>query len=117
MGYQTGDLLFAGEYVLNTRAADGVEDSGFALGAGMDTDYGRFYFQHQTLGQDATVAATAQDDFLYRTNYSTNIVGWKKDLAEHVGLHVWLQASELDDDFGAADDTVYRFRVDFDVNF
>jgi hypothetical protein len=117
VGYQTGDLLFAGEYVLNTRAADGIDDSGFALGAGIDTDYGRFYVQHQTLGQDATVAATAQDDFLYRTNYSTNIVGWKKDLGDNVGLHVWLQASELDEDFGAPDDTVYRFRIDFDVNF
>ncbi|MAW62016.1 MAG: hypothetical protein CMJ94_14460 [Planctomycetes bacterium] len=115
--YETGDLIFSGEYILNTRAADGVGDSGFALGAGMDTEYGRFYIQHQTVEQDATVAVTAQDDFLYATNYSTNVVGWKKAISDATALHVWLQASELDDDFGAPDDTVYRFRIDFDVNF
>ena len=60
---------------------------------------------------------TAQDDFLYATNYSTNVVGWKKAISDATALHVWLQASELDDDFGAPDDTVYRFRIDFDVNF
>lgn len=117
LGYEMGDMIFAGEYILNTRAADGVGDSGFALGAGVDTEYGRFYLQHQTVEQDATVAATAQDDFLYATNYATNVLGWKKGLSDAVGLHVWLQASELDDDFGANDDTVYRFRVDFDISF
>jgi hypothetical protein len=117
VGYQTGDLIFSGEYILNTRAADGVGDSGYAVGAGMDTDYGRFYLQTQSVEQDALVAATAQDDFLYTTNYVNHILGWKKDLSENVGMHVWLQAAELDDAMGAPDDTVYRFRVDFDVWF
>lgn len=115
--YTMGDYILTGEYIMNLRADDSVGDTGFALGAGIDTEMGRFYVQHQTVEQDALVAATAQDDFQYSTNYSTNILGWKDALTDRVGLHVWVQASELEDSFGAADDTVYRFRVDLDVNF
>lgn len=117
VGYTTGDLVFAGEYILNTRAADSVGDSGYMLGAGIHTDYGLFYLQAQGVEQDALVAATASDDLLYTTNYVSQILGWSKDLSDNVNLHLRLQAAELDEAMGAPDDTVYRFHVDFSVWF
>lgn len=115
--YQTGPWLWTGEALWNTRAADGVGDRGFALGAGVDTSWGRFYLQHQEVGEDAAVAFTAQDDFLYSTNFVSQVVGWRRSLGDGVSCHVWLQGGEREDAFGADDERVYRLRLDLDINF
>lgn len=113
--YHQDNWQLSAEFIKNFRADDSVGDSGFALGGGIDTDMGAFYYQYQGVEQDALLAAVAQDDFLYSTNYTTHVVGWKRPIWDNVKLHIWLQASELEDDMGLPDDTVYRFRIDLDV--
>lgn len=115
--YHFDDYILTGEYVKNLRAADGVGDNGWALGALMKTKHGKFYYQYQVLEQDAVHAYFAQDDFLYPTNHATHLVGWKKPLANGMLFHVWGMASKLDESFGAPNETVTRIRVALSIYF
>ncbi len=115
--YHMEDYVFTGEYIKNFRAADGVGENGWALGALMKTKHGKFYYQYQVLEQDAVHAYFAQDDFLYPTNHATHLVGWKKPLANGMLFHVWGMASKLDEDFGAPNETVTRIRIALSIYF
>lgn len=115
--YHFDDYLVTGEYIKNFRAADGVGDTGWALGALTKTKHGKFYYQYQVLEQDAVYANFAQDDFLYPTNHATHLVGWKKKLANGMLFHVWGMASKLDESFGAPNETVTRIRVALSIYF
>ncbi len=117
VAYNTGDFVVSGELIKNFRAASGGDDSGFAFGGAMNTESGKFYAQFQTIETDAVFAAVSQDDFLYTTNHNSYVAGWKTQLMEKLGLHVWGMASEMEDNGGAGDETVYRFRVDFNFKF
>jgi hypothetical protein len=65
------------------------------------------------------LSAVAQDDFLFSTNHDSHVLGWKMPLSEDTGLHIWVMASEPNDPAvtTAVDDTVYRFRIDWNLNF
>ncbi|MBC8405825.1 MAG: putative porin [Planctomycetes bacterium] len=115
--YHFDDFIFTGEYIKNFRAADGVGDTGWALGGLMKTKKGKFYYQYQVLEQDAVYANFAQDDFLYPTNHASHLVGWKKPLSSAVLFHVWAMASKMDESFGALNETVTRIRVALTVKF
>jgi len=115
--YNTGDYTVSAEVIKNFRAADSVGDSGFAFGGAMNTESGKFYAQFQTIETDAVFAAVSQDDFLYTTNHNSYVFGWKDKLMDKLGIHVWAMASEMEDDAGAGDETVYRFRIDFTFKF
>lgn len=115
--YTFGDYVVSAEVIKNTRSGDGVGDSGYAFGGAMNTEYGKLYAQFQTIETDAVFAAVSQDDFLYTTNHNSYVFGWKNKLMEKLGLHVWALISEMEDDGGAGDETVYRFRVDFNFKF
>jgi hypothetical protein len=117
VAYNTGDYTVSTEIIKNLRAGDGVGDSGYTFGGAMNTENGKFYYQFQSVETDAVMAYVSQDDFLYTNNHDSHIVGWKKPLMEKLGVHVWLMASEMEDDGGAANDTIYRFRIDFNFKF
>jgi len=64
------------------------------------------------------LTAISQDDLLMSTNFDAHMLGWKKPLTENSGLHVWVMASEPSEMLaGAVDETVYRFRIDWNLNF
>lgn len=115
-------LTLSGEFLLNTRAASGVGDQGWAIGAawGQTKAQGdsKFYYQYSTVEQDAVFSAFAQDDHLLATNHDSHVVGWKHQLAENVGLHIWgLISAPNEVPAGANDDNRYRFRIDLNVSF
>ena len=117
LAYHTGDFVVSGEFINNIRAADTVGDTGMAVGAAMKTDAGKFYYQYSTVEQDAVLTALSQDDMLSTTNFNNHMLGWKKTLTERTGLHIWVMASEPNEMLtGSIDETVYRFRVDFNFN-
>jgi len=117
--WNVSDPVFSAEMINNLRAADDVGDSGLVLGAAVKTDNGKFYYSFINVEQDAVLTAFAQDDFLFATNHDSHVVGWKLPLTENSGLHVWAMASAPNDPdvTTAVDDTVYRFRVDWNLNF
>ncbi len=110
-------ITVSGEFVLNTRAAAGVGDQGWALGAAYGKE-SKFYYQYQTIEQDAVFSAFAQDDLLMATNHDSHVLGWKYKLADNVGLHIWgLISAPNEVAAGANDDNRYRFRIDFNIKF
>jgi putative porin len=117
LAYSHERFVVSTEFIRNLRADNSVGDTGLAVGGAVKTESGKFYYQYQTIEQDALMALVSQDDFLYTTNYNTHVVGWKKNLMDQLGLHVWLMASELEDAGGGSNDMVYRFRVDLTFKF
>jgi Putative porin len=117
VAYTNDDYIVSTEFIQNLRADSSAGDTGLAVGGAVKTESGKFYYQYQTIEQDALMAVVSQDDFLYTTNYNTHVVGWKKNLLDQLGLHVWLMASEFEDAGGGANDMVYRFRVDLTFKF
>jgi hypothetical protein len=114
-------LTLSGEFLLNTRAAAGVGDQGWALGAAWGSTSApgdsKFYYQYQSIEQDAIFSAFCQDDFLLGSNQDAHVLGWKQQLADNVGLHVWALVSAPNEAFGGDDDNRYRFRVDLNLSF
>ena len=114
--FYTGDLTFSAEMINNLSAADGVGDSGYSLGAGMDTDLGKFYYSFTTMEQDAIMTLVSQDDTLLPTNYKTHVVGWREGFGDGMVVQLYTLISEPNELLaGYTDDTVYRIR--FDVTF
>ena len=97
---------------------NGVCPTGVAVGGAYSCDVGKFYYQYQTLEQDAIFSPFGQDDFLLSTNMNSHVAGFKMPLTDNMGLHTWVLVSEADDlALGGPADTVYRFRVDLNINF
>lgn len=117
--FNVSNFVFSAEMINNMRAADGVGDTGLVLGGAVKTDNGKFYYSYINIEQDAVLSAVAQDDFLFSTNHDSHVLGWKLPLSEDTGLHIWVMASEPNDPAvtTAVDDTVYRFRIDWNLNF
>ena len=117
--FNINNFVVSAEMINNVRAADGVDDTGMAIGAAVKTEMGKFYYNYATVEQDAVLSAFAQDDMLLTTNFDSHMLGWKLPLTENSGLHVWVMASEPNDAAvsTAANDTVYRFRIDWNLNF
>ena len=113
------NFVFSAEFINNMRAADSVGDTGLVLGGAVKMDKGKFYYSYINIEQDAVLSAVAQDDFLFSTNHDSHVLGWKMPLSEDTGLHIWVMASEPNDPAvtTAVDDTVYRFRIDWNLNF
>ncbi|MCP4093545.1 MAG: hypothetical protein GY747_08850 [Planctomycetes bacterium] len=118
LAFYTGDLTFSAEMINNLSAADGVGDSGFSLGAGMDTDLGKFYYSFTTMEQDAIMTLVSQDDTLLPTNYKTHVVGWREGFGDGMVVQLYTLISEPKEMLaGYTDDTVYRIRFDATFNF
>lgn len=116
--FSVDNFVVSAELISNQRAADGVGDTGMALGGAMKTDAGKFYYTYATIEQDAILTAISQDDLLMATNFDSHMLGWKMPLTDNSGLHVWVMASEPNEMLaGAVDDMVYRFRIDWNLNF
>lgn len=117
--FNVSNFVFSAELINNMRAADSVGDTGLVLGGAVKTDKGKFYYSYINIEQDAVLSAVAQDDFLFATNHDSHVLGWKMPLSEDTGLHIWVMASEPNDPAvtTAVDDTVYRFRIDWNLNF
>ncbi len=99
----------------NFRAAEGVPETGYTLGASWKTQAGYWYCTYAVVGQDAIFSPWTQDDFLLGTNMASSLIGWKKPLSEFITVHVWAMSSVADEpDLGGPDETVYRFRIDLD---
>ncbi|RMH03664.1 MAG: hypothetical protein D6702_05370 [Planctomycetota bacterium] len=110
-------LTISGEYVLNLRAAAGVGDRGWALGAAWGGD-ARIYYQYQSIEQDAIFSAFAQDDFLLTTNHDSHVLGWIVPLAEDVSLHLWgMVSAPHRSGAGLPPGDRYRFRLDLNLCF
>lgn len=117
LGWQTGMLTLSAEMFQNQRAASGVGDTGIAVGGSIGTEAGKFYYQYQTVEQDAMFSAWAGDDFLLTTNMNSHVAGWKRQLASFADLHIWVLMSEPDQTFGGPSDTVTRLRVDLNLHW
>ncbi|KAA3608717.1 MAG: hypothetical protein DWQ01_11475 [Planctomycetota bacterium] len=121
LSYSWDSWVFAGEYFQNLRAASGIGDQGFALGSAYQAGDSKFYYQYQSIEQDAVFSAFAQDDFPtgMQTNYQGHVLGWKYKISEPVQLHVWLMAAEPEDAAAAGlpAETFYRFRIDLNLSF
>ncbi len=116
--FNVDNFVVSAELISNQRAADGIGDTGMALGGAVKTDAGKFYYTYATIEQDAVLTAVSQDDLLMSTNFDSHMLGWKMPLTDNSGLHVWVMASEPNEMLaGAVDDTVYRFRIDWNLNF
>jgi hypothetical protein len=117
--FNVSNLVFSAEVINNVRAADSVGDAGLVLGGAVKTDKGKFYYSYISVEQDAVLSAFAQDDFLLATNHDSHVIGWKLPLTQDTGLHIWVMASEPNDPAvtTAVNDTVYRFRIDWNLNF
>lgn len=110
-------LTAAGEYIRNTEAHTS-RNEGYALGTFITTRGTRVYYQWQRVEQDATLAAVAQDDFLYTTNHISHVVGVKRSLAAGLALHGWGLASRRVR--GTPEETsryAWRLRMDLDITF
>jgi len=116
LAWQTGPLVLSAEMFQNQRAASGQGDTGIAVGGAIGTEAGKFYYQYQTVEQDAMFSAWAGDDFLLTTNMNSHVAGWKRKLADFADLHVWALMSEPDQVVGPSD-TVVRFRVDLNLHW
>jgi len=116
VAWHTGNLTFSGEMVNNLRAAEGIGDSGYSLGAAVGTDWGRFHYSFAQMEQDAVMTLVSQDDSLLPTNHKTHVIGWSKPFSERMVVQFSTHISEpIDLLAGYADSTVYRIR--FDVTF
>jgi hypothetical protein len=116
--FYTGNLVFSGEVINNLRAADGLGNTGFSLGAAMTTEWGRFYYSLTEIEQDAIMTLVSQDDTLLPTNYTTHVVGWSRPFGEGMVVQLYTLISEPKDLLaGYADATVYRIRFDVTISF
>jgi len=116
--FHTGDFVFSGELFHNTRAADGLGDSGAAVGAAWKSGDHKLYYQFQAIEQDAVFAPYAQDDFLIATNTRAHVAGWILRLTERMSMRVWVLVSEPEEMLaGFPTDTVYRFRAELNLDF
>ena len=112
------NLTFSGEIIHNFRAAEDVGNSGYSLGAGVDTDWGKFYYSFSKMEQDAIMTLVSQDDSLLPTNYKTHVVGWRDSFNEDMVVQLYTLISEPWDLMtGYTDDTVYRIRFDVTISF
>jgi len=117
LAYHLGGFVISAEAINNIRAADSVGDSGMAIGAAMNTNVGKFYYQFSSIEQDAVLTLISQDDMLSTTNFDNHMLGWKKTLTERTALHIWVMASEPNELLpGSVDETVYRFRIDLNLD-
>lgn len=117
----------SGELINNLRAEDGVGDTGFALGGAVKTDAGKVYYTYASMEQDAILTAVSQDDFNYiattdgsemATNFNTHVFGWKIPLSENSNLNIMAMASSPNEVLAnVVDETVYRFRIDWNLGF
>ncbi len=114
--YAMGDYTFVAEFIENYSDNDGVNDSGQAFGVSMKMEDGaKVYIQRQEIEADAVYSNFAQDDWAQgNTNFNGFVAGWKKSLADNIGLHVWAM-TETENDIELND--TYRFRVDFNIKF
>lgn len=116
LAYETERFQLAGEFIQNQRADSSVGDTGYALGAAMRTDAGRFYYQYALIEQDAVLTIYSQDDTLLGTNFTGHTAGWMYPLGDRMDLHVWALAQEPDELLpGMVDEMVYRIRIDFNI--
>ena len=117
-------LTLAGEYMINTLA-DSSENQGWAVGiaAGEARVRGdlRVYYQWQAIEREAIFSPYAQDDFLYRTNHSSHLVGANYQIVDKVGVHVWgmiskpIDLTPVGESADGSED--WRVRVDLNIRF
>lgn len=114
-----GDFVVSGEGILNLRADDSVGDTGFAVGTSYEfPNQSKLYYQYQMIEQDAVLVVIAGDDDILPTNSASHILGYKIPTGENSNVNIWMITSTWDEvPAGATDDRVYRFRVDWNLNF
>lgn len=113
LAYENEDLIFSGEFIQNQRADSSVGDTGFAVGAALKTQKGKFYYQYASIEQDAILTAFSNDDMIMATNFNNHMAGWKTPLSDQVDLHIWVMAQEPNEILaGVIDEMVYRIRFD-----
>ena len=109
-------VTLAGEYVVNLRAADGAESSGWAAGIAVGRtqapgDY-KLYYQRQVVQREAVFSPFVQDDFLFATNHRSHVFGTTLQLQGNTALNLWALASSLDE---AGAPTQWRLRIDMNL--
>ncbi len=117
-------LVFSAEYIFNSRARiDG--DTGWSAGAKWGAAKAKgdwqFYYNWQSIQQDAVLSNFTNDDFLFGTNYRGHLLGAKWQCLDQAELHFWGSAMRRDDLGTTAttdeDDTQYRVRADLNIRF
>jgi hypothetical protein len=120
VSYKLDNFTFAAEMIENLRADDSVDASGLALGVLFKAESGdKFYIQHQSVDQDAVFTGFSQNDTLdYASNYEGQVFGYKTKFENGMDLHAWgMAVAPSDTALAGSDETEYRFRIDFSLNF
>ncbi len=106
-------VTLTGEYVLNSGADE--RNHGFAVGASIGGS-ARFYYQWQSVQQDAVFSPFVQDDFLMATNHRSHVTGVQFAVGAKTNINVWALISSYEEDLGALSPGQDRWRLRFDVN-
>jgi len=119
-----GEPLTFGAEAMKNLDAVGPRDSGWALGVSLGESRRKgdwsYYYQYQSIEQDAVFSAFAGDDLLLTTNHDSHVAGVKHRLADAVELHLWaLVSSRREPGPGPtmdSDDAQWRVRLDLNIS-